>query len=83
MQSKNSANALNALTTVAGLLSMAGAATLGETIGFRTIYIVCGLIVAGAGLFGFSVLKEPEAPSSASIVEEAHKTQQVLTGRIT
>ena len=61
---------------------MAAAATLGETIGLRTIYVVCGLIVTGAGLLGFSVLKEPEAPASASTVEEAHKTQQVLTDRI-
>jgi DHA3 family macrolide efflux protein-like MFS transporter len=53
-------SALNALTTASGLLSMAGAATLGEVVGLRTIYVICGLIVAGAGMLGFFVLKEPE-----------------------
>jgi MFS family permease len=53
-------SALNALTTLAGLLSMATAAVLGEVLPLRTIYVVCGLITALAGPVGLLVLKEPE-----------------------
>ena len=51
-------SALNALTTAASLISMAGAAGLGELIGLRTIYVVAGLITISAGLVGFFVLVE-------------------------
>jgi len=51
---------LNALTTAAGLLSMAAAASLADQIGPRPIYIICGLIIATGGLVGLAVLKEPE-----------------------
>ncbi len=54
-------SALNALTTGAGLLSMAVAAALGEVVPLRAIYVVSGLITALAGPVGFLVLKEPEA----------------------
>jgi len=65
-------SALNALVTASGLLSMATAATFGEAIGLRMIYVVFGLITSGAGLLGLFVLREPEqqlapAPALASL----------------
>ena len=57
-------SALNALTTVAGMLSMAAASILGDQIGLRTIFIACGVVIAGGGLLGFFVLKEPQAQSN-------------------
>jgi sugar phosphate permease len=56
-------SALNALTTVAGLLSMAVASAVGEVIELRVIYMVAGLIVSIAGLVGLFVLQEPETPT--------------------
>ena len=53
-------SALNALTTAAGLFSMAVAAALGEVIELRMIYVVAGVITAAAGLVGLLVLVEPE-----------------------
>jgi DHA3 family macrolide efflux protein-like MFS transporter len=53
-------SALNALTTAAGLLSMAVAAAIGEVVELRMVYVMAGLITAGAGLVGLAVLKEPE-----------------------
>jgi DHA3 family macrolide efflux protein-like MFS transporter len=53
-------SALNALTTAAGLVSMAVAAAAGEVVALRMIYVVAGLITAGAGLVGLAVLIEPE-----------------------
>jgi DHA3 family macrolide efflux protein-like MFS transporter len=54
-------SALNALTTAAGLFSMAVAAALGEVVELRIIYVVAGVITAAAGLVGLLVLVEPEA----------------------
>jgi MFS family permease len=53
-------SALNALTMGAGMASMASASAFGELVGLRTVYVVCGLIVAGAGVLGFFVLQEPD-----------------------
>jgi MFS family permease len=53
-------SALNALTMAAGLVSMAAAAAAGEVVALRMIYVVAGLITAGAGLVGLVVLIEPE-----------------------
>ncbi len=50
---------MNALTMSASLLSMAAASLLGETIGLRTIYVICGLFNVAAGVLGLFVLKEP------------------------
>jgi DHA3 family macrolide efflux protein-like MFS transporter len=55
-------SALNALTTAAGLVSMAVAAALGEFISLRTIYVVAGLIIGLAGPVALVVLQEPEEP---------------------
>jgi DHA3 family macrolide efflux protein-like MFS transporter len=71
-------SALNALTTAAGLFSMAGAAGLGDTVGLRTIYVICGFIVTGAGVLGFFVLKEPESPGGGLFVEEPLEIREVL-----
>jgi len=56
--------ALNALTTAAGLISMAVAAALGEVIPLRTIYVIAGLITGAAGLVALVVLQEPEAAAA-------------------
>jgi DHA3 family macrolide efflux protein-like MFS transporter len=58
---------LNALTTLAGLLSMAGAAALGEVVPLRTLYVVAGLITAVAGPVALVVLKEPEIQQDESL----------------
>ncbi len=54
-------SALNAITTAAGLISMAAAASLADLVGQRWIYIICGLIVSASGLLGMVVLKEPDS----------------------
>jgi DHA3 family macrolide efflux protein-like MFS transporter len=56
-------SALNALTTAAGLLSMAIASGLGEVIELRMIYVAAGLIVSAAGIVGLFVLEEPAEPA--------------------
>lgn len=62
-------SALNAVTTAAGLLSMAGAATLGEVLELRVIYVSAGIIVAVGGFLGLLVLVEPEAEAA----EDGHE----------
>jgi DHA3 family macrolide efflux protein-like MFS transporter len=64
-------SALNALTTLAGLLSMAAAASLGEVVPLRSIYVVAGLITALAGPVGLVVLQEPETQAAESGQVEA------------
>ena len=54
-------SALNALTTAAGLLSMATAALLGEIVQLRMIYVIAGLITSAAGVVALFVLVEPDA----------------------
>ena len=54
---------------VANLLSMAVAATLGDLIGVRTVFVVCGLIMVLAGVMGWLMLREPsEALTGAAAV---------------
>lgn len=71
-------SALNALTTMAGLLSMAAAAALGEVIALRLIYVIAGVIVVGAGLIGLLVLYEPE--QQVGDLELAEAPEMVLGG---
>jgi DHA3 family macrolide efflux protein-like MFS transporter len=52
-------SALNALVTAAGLLSMAAATALGDAVGLRSVYILCGLTAMASGTLGFWVLHEP------------------------
>jgi DHA3 family macrolide efflux protein-like MFS transporter len=54
-------SALNALTTAAGLLSMAAATFFADLIGLHSVYVICGLIAVASGVLGFWVLHEPEA----------------------
>ncbi len=54
-------SALNAITTAAGLLTMAITAALGELVPMRAIYVVAGLVVGTGGLLALRVLEEPEA----------------------
>jgi MFS family permease len=79
-------SALNALTTVAGLLSMAVAAALGDLIALRTIYFVAGLITLTGGLVGLWVLEEPESQPDEPVSEEEsvslHATSPTAVDRI-
>jgi DHA3 family macrolide efflux protein-like MFS transporter len=52
-------SALNALTTAAGLLSMAAASAFGEVVPLRLIYVAAGVVVSAAGLVGLATLEEP------------------------
>lgn len=52
-------SALNALTTAAGLVSMAVVAASGEVVGLRAIYVAAGVIIGVAGVVGLLVLEEP------------------------
>ena len=54
-------SALNALTTAAGLVSMAVAAASGEVVELRFIYVAAGVIIGAAGVVGLLVLEEPES----------------------
>ena len=59
-------SAMNALTTSAGLISMAAAAALSEVIGLRMIYVAAGVTVGAAGLVGLFVLQEPDPQAIGS-----------------
>lgn len=74
-------SAANALSTAAGLTSMAVAAALGEAIGLRTVFVVCGLLTVLSGLLALRI-PEP-APASATVAPEpaepaSHSTAVVL-----
>ncbi len=58
-------SAMNAITMVGYLASMMAATFLGDLVGLRPIYIVCGLILAASGLLGLRI-PEPAARESAS-----------------
>jgi len=62
-------SALNALTTAAGLLSMAAASAFSDVIGLRPIYVIAGLIAVAAGFVGFAVLQEPRPQPGEQIAE--------------
>jgi DHA3 family macrolide efflux protein-like MFS transporter len=62
-------SALNALTTAAGLLSMAAATALGDVIGLGSVYIFCGLTATASGTLGFWVLHEPGASPDEPLTE--------------
>ncbi len=63
-------SAMNALTTAAGLVSMALAAASGEVMKLRMIYVIAGLITASAGLLGLFVLQEPAPQAVDGSVED-------------
>ena len=53
-------SAMNALTTAAGLVSMAVAAASGEVVELRMIYVAAGVVIGAAGVVGLFVLEEPK-----------------------
>ncbi len=63
-------SAQNALTTAVGLVSMAVAASLGEVVALRIIYVVAGLIVVLGGVVGLVVLVEPEEQVGEGALDE-------------
>jgi MFS family permease len=73
-------SALNALTTAAGLLSMAVAAALGEVVALRLIYVTAGVFVSAGGLVGLLVLQEPAAPAQEAAPEETPEGVEAIAG---
>jgi MFS family permease len=71
-------SALNALTTAAGLVSMAVAAAAGEVVALRLIYVTAGLITSAAGLLGLLVLQEPQPQDSDPIRDGTGGMVEVL-----
>ena len=72
-------SALNALTTAAGLLSMATAAVLGEVVQLRMIYVIAGLITSAAGVVALLVLVEPDVqPGGTEIPRTTEGTELVV-----
>ncbi len=63
-------SALNAMTTAAGLISMAAASSLADLVGLRLIYVIAGLITTAAGFVGLAVLKEPATQSRGVLVDQ-------------
>ncbi len=63
-------SAMNAITTAAGLVSMAAAAASGEVVELRMIYVVAGLVTAAAGVLGLAVLQEPEPQAEEGPVDD-------------
>jgi len=53
-------SASGAVQSVANLLSMALAATLGDLVGVRTVFVACGLVVLVASGMGWMMLREPD-----------------------
>lgn len=53
-------SASGTVQSVANLLSMALAATLGDLVGVRTVFVACGLIMVLAGGLGWVMLREPD-----------------------
>ena len=72
-------SALNALTTAAGLVSMAVVAASGEVVGLRAIYVAAGMIISAAGVVGLLVLEEPvTAPEDEFPVREVEMVQAAV-----
>jgi hypothetical protein len=62
-------SALNALTTAAGMVSMAAATSFGEALGLGSVYTICGLIMMVSGALGFLVLRDPETVPDQPLAE--------------
>ncbi|NIV39885.1 MAG: MFS transporter, partial [Anaerolineae bacterium] len=69
-------SALNALTTAAGLVSMAVAAASGEVVELRMIYVAAGVIIGVAGVVGLFVLEEPQAAPGDGLSSEGVELAQ-------
>jgi MFS family permease len=53
-------SASGTVQSVANLLSMALAATLGDLVGVRTVFVACGLVMLVASGMGWMMLREPD-----------------------
>jgi MFS family permease len=71
-------SALNAITTAASLLSMGLAASLGEVVALRLIYVIAGAFVSAGGLVGLLVLREPTPPTQETSPDEAQEASEPL-----
>ena len=71
-------SALNALTTAAGLVSMAAAAAAGEVVPLRTIYFIAGVITMAAGVVGLLVLQEPEPGEGEPLLDQVPGVAEIL-----
>ncbi len=69
-------SALNAMTTAAGLVSMAVAAASGEVVELRMIYVAAGAIIGVAGVVGLFVLEEPQAAPGDGFSSEGAELAQ-------
>ena len=72
----------NAVTTAASLISMGLAATFGEMIGLRTVYLLTGILIFLAGLIGFKLLKEPDHIAEDSDSDEVPRFNQPTVSMI-
>jgi MFS family permease len=64
-------SASGTVQSVANLISMALAATLGDVIGVRAVFVACGLIMIAAGVLGWAMLQEPAGETARSAVAPA------------
>lgn len=71
-------SAMNALTTVASLISMAVAASFAEVVGLRMIYVACGLIVGVSALLAQRIPDPAAGTAIASPLQEAIPAPLVL-----
>jgi len=69
-------SALNALTTAAGLVSMAMAAASGEVVELRMIYVAAGAIISVAGVVGLFVLEEPQTAPEVGLAADSVELAQ-------
>ena len=60
-------SASGTVQSVANLLSMALAATLGDLVGVRTVFIACGLVMLVASGMGWMMLREPDEAAAISV----------------
>ena len=69
-------SALNALTTAAGLVSMAVVAASGEVVELRLIYVAAGAVIGVAGVIGLFVLEEPQVAPDGGLSGEGVELAQ-------
>ena len=65
-------SASGTVQSVANLISMGVAATLGDAIGVRTVFVACGLIMIVSGALGWVMLQEPAAEAASGAAGTAH-----------
>ncbi len=60
-------SASGTVQSVANLLSMTLAATLGDLVGVRTVFIACGLVMLVASGMGWMMLRDPDEAAAISV----------------